>query len=308
MSKLSPSVPTPREQKATVRAGEIAGQQWGVIGWHQLKSCGVSHSTADRWRADGKLHPIHRGVYALGHPSVPIQGRLVAALIHAGPNAALSHATAAWWWHLIDDEPTIIDVSAPGGARSTTGVRVHHPRRLDVTTYRRFLITTVPRTFVDLAATTTLNRLRVALAQADYLRILDVAAVESMLRQGRTGSANLRRALERHQPRLALTRSGLEIAFFSLCEAARLPVPEVNAMVDGWEVDVLWRQHRLAVEVDGGRNHSTRAQIERDRWKELRLRAGGYRVVRYTDRQVANEPELVAADLRQALRSTAPSA
>jgi Transcriptional regulator, AbiEi antitoxin len=127
VSEVSPSVPTPREQKATLRAGEIAGQQWGVIGWRQLKSCGVSHSTADRWRADGRLHPIHRGVYALGHPSVPIEGRLVAALIRAGREAGLSCATAAWWWQLIDDEPAIIDVSTPGRARSSTGVRVHHP-------------------------------------------------------------------------------------------------------------------------------------------------------------------------------------
>jgi len=176
----------------------------------------VSHSTAARWRAEGRLHPIHRGVYALGHPSVPIEGRLVAALIHAGPNTALSHATAAWWWHLIDEEPAIIDVSTTGRARSTTGVRVHHPRHLEATTHRRFPVTTVPRTMLDLAATSPLIRVRVALAQADYLRILDVAAVEAMLAQGRPGSANLRRALERHQPRLALTRSGLEIAFFSL--------------------------------------------------------------------------------------------
>jgi len=308
VSEVSPSVPTPRERKATLRAGEIAGQQWGVIGWGQLKSCGVSHATADRWRADGRLHPIHRGVYALGHPSVPIQGRLVAAIIHAGPNATLSHATAAWWWHLIDDEPAIIDVSTPGRARSTPGVRVHHPRHLETTTHRRFPITTVPRTLLDLAATNPLTRLRVALAQADYLRILDVAAVESMLGQGRSGSANLRRALERHQPRLALTRSGLEIAFFSLCEAARLPVPEVNASFDGWEVDVLWREHRLAVEVDGGRNHGTPGQTDRDRRKELRLRAGGFQVIRYTDRQVAEEPGLIAEDLRRALNSTALSA
>jgi very-short-patch-repair endonuclease len=308
VSEASGFVPTPRERNPTVLAGEIAGQQWGVIGWRQLQGCGVSSSVAGRWRSDGKLHPIHVGVYALGHPSVPIEGRLVAALIHAGPDAVLSYTTAAWWWELIKDEPSTIDVSAPGYSSSTTCVRVHHPRHREATTHRRFPITTVPRTLLDLAASTTLNRVRVALAQADYRRILDVAAVESILGQGRSGSAKLRRALEHHQPRLALTRSGLEIAFFSLCEAARLPVPEVNARVDGWEVDVLWREHRLAVEVDGGRNHSTRGQIERDRRKELHLRAGGFQVIRYTDRQVADEPEIVASDVRRALNLTAPSA
>jgi len=85
-------------------------------------------------------------------------------------------------------------------------------------------------------------------------------------------------------------------------------VPEVNASLDGWEVDVLWREHRLAVEVDGGRNHGTRGQIDRDRRKELRLRVAGFQVIRYTDRQVAEEPELIAEDLRRALNSTALSA
>ena len=92
------------------------------------------------------MHTIHRGVYALGHSSVPIEGRLVAALLHAGPGALLSHQAAGWWWGLLDREPGVIDVSAPGRRRSLDGVRVHHPRVLDGTRWRRLPITTVSRT------------------------------------------------------------------------------------------------------------------------------------------------------------------
>jgi hypothetical protein len=95
---------------------------------------------------------IHRGVYALGHPWVPIEGRLVAALIHAGPDAVLSHATAAWWWRLVPDQPDVLDVSSLSRAGSVPNVRVHRPRTLDPTRHRRFPVTTVPRTLLDLAA------------------------------------------------------------------------------------------------------------------------------------------------------------
>ena len=80
-----------RGQNATVRAAAVASAQWGVIGLQQLRDCGVNASAADRWRRDGRLHTVHRGIYALGHPTIPIEGRLVAALLHAGPEAVLSH-------------------------------------------------------------------------------------------------------------------------------------------------------------------------------------------------------------------------
>ncbi len=83
-----------------------------------------------RWAGAGRLHRLHPGVYALGHRSLSIEGELVAALLHAGPGAALSHATAAWWWRLIDHRPLEIELSAPGYAVSRPGLRVYHPRRL----------------------------------------------------------------------------------------------------------------------------------------------------------------------------------
>ncbi|MGZ4287180.1 MAG: type IV toxin-antitoxin system AbiEi family antitoxin domain-containing protein [Solirubrobacteraceae bacterium] len=295
-----------RGQNATVLAAAVASAQWGVIGLQQLLDCGVSADAADRWRRAGRLHTVHRGIYALGHPTIPIEGRLVAALLHAGPEAVLSHHSAAWWWRLLDREPTVIDVSAPGRRSSLEGVRVHHPRVIDGTRSRRLPVTTVPRTLLDLASRSSTDQIRRALAQADYHRLLVVEEAVAVCGPGRLGAARLRAALERHEPRIAVTRSELERRFLNECEAAGIALPEVNAVVEGWTVDALWRRERIVVELDGRDNHSSPGQIERDRRKELQLRAAGYVVVRYTWAQVTLETQVVMADLRAILSSAGP--
>ena len=306
--EASPSGATPRPQDATLRAAAVASAQWGVISLQQLGDCGVSKSAANRWRWAGRLHTIHRGVYALGHDALSTEGHLVAALLYAGPGALLSHQAAGWWWGLLDREPGVIDISAPGRRRSLDGVRVHHPRVLDGTRWRRLPITTVSRTLRDLAAESSIEELRRALAQADYRRLLNIDEVSAACGQGCHGTARLQAALERHEPRIAMTRSELECRFLKECEAAGIALPEVNVVVEGWTVDAVWRAERVVVELDGRDNHSSPGQIERDRRKELQLRAAGYVVVRYTWAQVALEPRVVMADLRAILSPPAKSA
>lgn len=308
MPEVSPPSPAYRDWEATLRAAEIAGQQWGVIGWGQLRACGVSSSAATRWRAGGRLHVIHRRVYALGHPSIPIEGRLVAALLFAGADAVLSHRTAAWWWRLLPDEPVQVEVSNTSRVRCTPGVIVHHPRQLQSERHRRFPVTTVARTLLDLAATEPLNTLRYALANGDYHRVVSRSEIEAGLGQGRPGSAKLRQAIRTHEPRLARSASKLERDFLHVCEAYDIPLPELNVEVEGFRVDAVWRHQRVVVELDGEGNHSTPAQIKRDRGRDLHLRAAGYVVLRYTWEQVKFEAPKVAADVRRVLSFPAPSA
>jgi Protein of unknown function (DUF559) len=251
---------------------------------------------------------IYQRVYALGHPWLPIEGRLVAALLHTGADAVLSHTTAAWWWGVVPDQPDVIDVSTLTRARSLPDLRVHHPRTLDATRYRRFPVTTVPRTLLDLASQAEPDAVRQALAEADYRRLLNPEEVKAILGQGRPGSAKLRKALDRHLPRLALTRFELERRFLALCERAGLPLPEVNARVSRMTVDALWRGERLAVELDGYEGHRSRAQTERDHRRDLQARMAGFVAIRYTWRQINDEPDRVAADLQRQLSSSAPSA
>ena len=100
-----------------------------------------------------------------------------------------------------------------------------------------------------------------------------------------------------------MTDSDLEIVFFELCEAADLPLPELNAEVVGWTVDALWRQERLVVEIDGPGNHRTPAQIRRDRRKELDLRTAAFTILRYSDEQVERQRSAISAEIRRALAS-----
>jgi very-short-patch-repair endonuclease len=293
--------PSPRAEIGSVRVARLAARQWGVVTRRQLEACGVGGSTISRWLAAGRLHRLHSGVYAVGHPAVGLQGRLAAALLAAGRGAALSHGTAAWWWQVVRREPERIHVSRVTVGSAPEGTVLHRPRTLERAWHRGFPFTPVPRTLLDIAATATCADLRRALAEAEYRGLVRLEEVEAELGRGHPGSAALREALARHRPELARTLSVLEERFLALCEGHRLPIPEVNAMIQGLMVDALWRLQRVVVELDGHAAHGSRSAMERDRQRELVLRSSGHVVLRYTWRQVSRSPHHVAADLRAAL-------
>lgn len=298
-----------RARRGNVRAevAAIAANQWGRVRRDQLTSAGVDRNKVTRWIDEGYLHRIHPRVYAVGHMATGIEAELVSALFYAGPGAMLSHETAAWWWELTDREPRRIEVSTPRKRRSLArresqrAVKVRSRRTLDRVWHRRLPVTTVAQTLLDFASANSFRRVRYALANADYRRLLDVEAVESVAGRGRAGSNNLRRALEKHLPELGFTRSEFERRMLELCESAALPIPEVNVVVGGVMVDAFWRDQRVIVELDGKGNHGTPAQIARDHERDLRLRALGFTVLRYAWEQLKRRPDLVLADLQRAL-------
>jgi Transcriptional regulator, AbiEi antitoxin/Protein of unknown function (DUF559) len=294
----------PSDRRTNFDAEEIAAlakRQHGVISRKQLVSAGIGSATIARWLASTRLHRTHPGVYALGHSALSLDARLIAGLLYAGAEAVFSHTTAAWMWSLIDAEPKRIHLTAPGRRRSLPDVRVHYSRHIERAIGRELPVTTVPRTLLDLAAMVTPRQLRRALAEADHHGWLDRAAVEAVLRSGRTGSRAVRAALDLHLPQLARTLSVLEERFLELCKSAGLALPEVNAKVGLMRVDALWRDRRLAVELDGGPAHGGVAAMKRDRERELALRARGLYVVRYTWDQIVKRPDAVVADLRRLL-------
>ncbi|MDQ6806141.1 MAG: DUF559 domain-containing protein [Actinomycetota bacterium] len=285
----------------------VAAAQWGVIHVGQLRDCGVSSSSVSRWARDGRLHERYPGVYAVGHPALPVEGELTAALLAAGPGAVLSHATAAWWWGLIEERPRVIEVSVPPGRRAVSrmDLRIHRPRQLERTHHRRLPITPVIQTLLDFAASAPLYQVRHALAEAEYLELVELDRVREALGRGRPGSARLRAALERHQPELAMTRSRLERDFLALCEAAGLPTPEVNVRVCGYLVDAVWREQRVVVELDGLKGHRTPAQLEHDHERDLVLRQNGFEGRRYTWQQVRRKGREVIADVPRSVLALA---
>ena len=185
------------------------------------------------------------------------------------------------------------------------GIRVHRVGRLDPdeTTRRDGLpITTPARTLFDLAGCLDPRDLERAVARADRQRLLDREDVRALLSRYpcRRGGGSLRALLD-GDPVPSLTRSEAESRLLELIRQGRLTPPETNVIVQGYEVDFLWRAERLVVEVDGFAFHSARDEFERDRHRDGVLLAAGLRVMRVTWRQITRNPEALLVRLAQAL-------
>jgi very-short-patch-repair endonuclease len=288
----------------------IASQQHGVISSLQLVTLGLTRSAvANRVRA-GRLHPVHRGVYAVGHRLLSLRGCWMGAVLACGDRAVLSHRSAARLHGLLlGTGSAAIDVTSPTRAgRKRQGIKVHAGASLtgaDVTEEDGIPCTSVPRTLLDLAEAGSSRELERAVERAVTLRIFDLIAIQEALARssGRRGAPRLQRAVERYRP--APTWSELERAFLEICRRARLPLPEVNVPIDLYVVDFLWRELGLIVETDGHETHSSRMAKERDNRRDRRLRNLGWRVERFSWREVMYEPMAVEAELRQLLSAAA---
>jgi hypothetical protein len=212
---------------------------------------------------------------------------------------------------------TAIDVTTPRRTgRHRAGIDVHRSdtvRTKEVTTVDGIPCTSVARTLLDLADVVDRRSVERACEQAEVMGILNLRAVEDVLAEswGRHGASVLRAVVRDFDPCATLTRNELEQRFLSLCDAAGVARPRVNAWIPldggGVEVDFLWPAHRLAVETDGHRVHGTRQAFERDRRRDRRLLLEGWRVVRFTWRQLVSDPEEVAATIRALLLQPAAS-
>jgi Transcriptional regulator, AbiEi antitoxin/Protein of unknown function (DUF559) len=300
-----------------VRIGRLAERQHGVVSLSQLRSFGLSASAVrDRVRY-GRLSRIHRGVYAVGHGRLTVEGRWMAAVLACGPKAVLSHRSAAALWGIRRDNRAKVDVSVPSpSARPRRDIHVHRSTTLsaqDVTTHHGIPCTTVARTLLDLADVIDRRGVERAIDQAEVLRLFDLRAVEEVLARsnGRRGAPVLRSVLAGyHGP--TLTDEELEERFFALCRRAGIAQPEVNvwiALEDGAvKADFLWRAERLVIETDGWGSHGTRRAFERDRRRDRRLRLAGYETFRFTWRELVDEPAGVGETLRRLLALRAAAA
>lgn len=286
---------------------KVAAAQHGVIARHQLHELGIGQDAIDGRLAAARLHRIHRGVYAVGHIKLTGNGRYLAAVLACGPGAALSHRSAGDHLGIRPTTGRRIEVIVPthAGRRGRAGITLHRCRSLlpaEVTVVDGISTTTPARTLLDLAGALRPQQLERAIDRAEALRIFDLRALRACMAahpRQRGLTALLSILDKRLEP--AFTRNDLEDCFLGLCTAAGLPRPKVNVQVEGFEVDFFWPEQRLIVETDGRATHGTRTAFEHDRARDARLTAAGYRVVRFSYRQVVYEPEFVAATLRALL-------
>lgn len=285
-----------------------AGRQHGVVTRRQLLELGLGPGAVDHRIRKAWLHVVHRGVYLVGHASLTTRGREIAAIRASGPTAVLSHRGATSFWELLPYLPTSVAVSVTVTNRnieSKPGIAVHRARSLprrDWVIRDAIPVTTPARTILDLAAEAEGHELERALAEAQGRRLVSEHQLSDQIERnpGRTGTRALRRLLE-VDGGPAPTRSEAERRMLELLRAAGLPRPQVNARVGRYEVDFLWSDERLVVEVDGYRFHSSRPDFELDRARDAELAARGYAVIRVTWRQLTAAREAVAARIAAAL-------
>jgi very-short-patch-repair endonuclease len=271
----------------------LAGDQHGVVSRSQLSMLGFTSRAIDRRIASGRLHRLHQGVYAVGHRVLTLEGRWMAAVLAGGSRAVLSHASAAAAWEMRPVGGGAIHVTVPGqaGRKRRAGIRIHRSITLtpqDTTTHRGIPITDPHRTLNDLAATLKGRPLEQALNRAEHLIDFD--------RLQRSAPPSLQAVLARYST--PKTRSELEEAFLRLCDDHRIPRPETNALIEGIEVDFVWRDRRLIVEVDGYAHHRSPTTFELDRERDVILEMKGWRVMRFTYAHVTRRAAWVAGAVR----------
>jgi hypothetical protein len=268
---------------------ELADRQWGVLSLAQLRALGIGARAVQQRAAAGRLHRVHRGVYAVGHRALRVEGHRLAAVLACGPGAVLSHRSAASHWGLLATDQVGIDVTAPRSRQGVPGIRLHTSRSLDAqdtTRYEEIPITTLRRTLLDLAATARDDQLERALAQAMYLQLCDHRAITDVIARsnGHRGTKVLEQATKQ-EPKL--TKGAWEIRMLRLVRSAHLPEPICNRPLHApdhgeCKPDFYWPAHNLIVETDGWEAHRTLAAFRSDRAKDAALTAAGYKVLRFT--------------------------
>jgi hypothetical protein len=296
----------------------VAARQHGVLSLLQLKALGLSPSAVRSRVARGRLHRVHRGVYSVGHPLLSVKGRWMAAVLACGPDAVLSHRSAAELWGLRESARANIDVMCPRRAgRSRSEIDAHRADTLqsqDITELDGIPCTTLARTLLDLSNVVNRRHLERAFDEAEVLRLFNATALDAVLSRanGRRRAPVLRAILADHAIGQTVTRGEMEERFLAVCDRAGLPRPEVNVWIGlphggHAQADFLWREHRLIVETDGRAAHGTRRAFEHDRRRDQHLMLAGWRVIRVTWRQLTREPEELTRTLQALLALDRPA-
>jgi very-short-patch-repair endonuclease len=281
----------------------LAGRQHGVAARRQLLGLGLGSRSIEHRLECGRLHPVHRGVYAVGHRLLTDDGWRMAAVLAAGPRAVVSHLDAAVVHDLLRSSRAMTEVTTPYRRKPSPGIRAHYALLPpdEITTVRNIPVTTVPRTILDLAAVRPREDVERALHESEVQRLTDKLSLPDLLeRYPRRAGTRVVRAMIAE--RRSVPKNVFERAFAAFLRRYRLPRPETNIWLTvgghAHEIDCLWRAQRLVVELDGRAAHDTARAFEKDRAKDRRLTVAGWRPLRVTWKQLHGGPAQLAGDLR----------
>ena len=283
------------------RISELARRQRGYVTRGQLLKLGLGAQAVKHRVRSGRLIPVYTGVYAVGHrPALP-QDRGKGALLACGPKAVLSHGSAATLYGIYRRWDTPFEVTVPT-ARHRKGIRIHRARltRDDIRIELGLRVTSPARTLLDMAPRLTDKQLRRAfngLRLSHQLRPEHLA--DTLRRFPRAPGARRLEPLAR--TRRGATRSSLEDKFGDFCDRHGLPEPLLNERIGGREVDALFPEERVIVELDGYEVHSGRVSFEDDRDRDASMLALGFSTVRVTEERIDKAPGREAARLKAIL-------
>ena len=296
---------TSKSKARSAQAWALAARQHGMVTRRDLLALGFSLAAIRHRVAKGRLHPVMRGVYAVGWPQLTRERRWMAAVLACGEGAMLSHGSAAALWGIGVERRGRIDISIRRrGEHRRAGLRVRSRPSLpaaDVTRRNRIPVTTPARTLLDQATELGPVALERAVNDADKRDLIDPEALREALERytGEPGVQVLRTLLDKHT--FQLSDSDLEIYFRPIARAAGLPQPLSKEPVNGFEVDFFWPDLGLVIETDGLRYHRTPLAQARDHRRDQTHTATGLTELRFTHYQIRYEPR----EVRDLLRRTA---
>lgn len=289
-------------------AWALAENQHAVVSSDQLLEVGYTRQAIYHRIKTGRLHPLHRGVYAVGRSNVTHHGRWMAAVL-ACEGGVISHSSAAALWRIGPEERDLVELSLPSlSRRRRPGLRIHQRPSLrgsDLTREYGIPVTTPVQTLIDMALRLDRAGIERMINEADKYNVAHPPGLRRELdaRHGEPGAAKLRFVLDRRTFRL--TKEELERRFLPLAREAGLPTPLTGRRVNEFEVDFFWPDLGLVVETDGLRYHRTPAEQARDRLRDQAHTAAGLTPLRFTHEQVRYEAEHVLGVLRATARMLA---
>lgn len=291
----------------------LAEAQYGVVARRQLLELGLGEDAIQHRLQMRRLHLLHKGAYAVGHRAIPRQGHWLAAVLASGPDAVLSHWSAAALWMIRSNSRSRIEVTVAHRSRSSRAICRHVSQ---VPADERAVVegiplTSVPRTTFDLAATEDVDTVVAMLREAEHRNLWDRLSLWDLLERypGKRGSRKVTAALKRlEEEPTGRKRSKLEERFAPFLRRHRIDLPRFNDWIllpngKRYQVDCLWPGTGQIVELDGWQSHGTKSAFREDRARDRRLTAAGYTVTHITWNQLEDEPEAVAADLRALLNN-----
>ena len=291
------------------QAVRVAESQHGLITARQLDEAGLSRHDRRRLVDTGQVRIKTRGVYVLGAVQPSPHQRVMSAVLGQGEDAHASHVTAAWVWGAARS-PRILDVTVLALGSSRRDVRLHRSL-FDAgrTIHDGIPVSTPCRTLGELGAVAPQGQVEACL---DNFLGRGLVTAEDVLDwrlthggRGRRGIGVLGRVLTERLIHGELSDSKLEAAFHKLLVLAGLDQFDYHLNVEGYEVDFAHVPARVIIEVDGWKYHSSRDAFVRDRWRDATLAANGWIVLRFTWRQVIEQPNGVIARVRATLQQRA---